>query len=316
MYVYGNEGLMYTYLTKDATRLYREMVRSLAITSQGQVDDDISISVSRHNILAVAESFKWDYPLHKHWYSKARWGALVSQYLDKGAYELWLDSIENGLAVKKNARGIATLRTNMVAPRQSGRGLTRRWGSCILGFSYRQLPLPQITMHSRTSYLGYIGGLDISLAHCMAREVGERVGLPVEAMRFVWHLDAIQFHPMRSVGWMFYENEDQFLNFDPKAKTARQECPGVYHSRKWFDKWIELDEAGIPYADMAYNTMARFRRRYHTEILGFEYGEPFETPAMRRFKPIAHFRPADLVIHFSKRASRAEPDFDKVEVVS
>lgn len=290
------------------------MVSSLALNDQVRVDDDISISVSRHNVMAVADYFEWDYPLHKHWYSKARWGALVSQYLDMGAYQLWLDSIEKGLAVKKNARGIATLRTNLVTPKRSGNGgFTRRWGSCILAFSYRQFPVPQVTMHSRTSYLGYIGALDITLAYCLASDIQARTGCPPESMRFVWQLDAIQFHPMRSCGWMFHNSEDRFLSFDTSRPHARQNCPGIYHGRKWFDKWIELDEAGVPYSEMSYNTMARFRRRYHTEILGYDYGKPFENGEMRRFKPIQPFRPRDLVIHFSKRAQHAESDLRKAE---
>lgn len=304
---------MHTYHTDTATQLYDRMVSSLALSKRSETDDDISISVARHNVLAVAESFVWDYPLHKHWYSKARWAALTSQYLNPGALDFWLEGIATGLAVKKNARGIATLRTNLVTPRKSGRGLTRRWGSCILAFSYRQLPIPQITIHSRTSYIGYIGALDLSLAYCLAKEISERVGIYTEDMRFVWQLDAIQFHPMRSIGWLFRVDEDYFLEFDVTRRDAREQCPGVYHARKWFDKWIELDKAGIPYSEMAYNTMARFRRRYHTEILGYDYGEPFETPEMKRFNPIVPFRPRDLVISFSKRAQRSDATLDQVE---
>jgi hypothetical protein len=115
---------MHTYHEATVTELHRAMTRSLTFTKRADVDDDISISVARHNVLAVADCFEWDFPLHHLWYSKARWGALCSQYLDKGAMEFWLDSISKGMAVKKNARGIALLRTNLVNSYAAGRGTT------------------------------------------------------------------------------------------------------------------------------------------------------------------------------------------------
>jgi hypothetical protein len=170
-------------------------------------------------------------------------------------------------------------------------------------------------MHSRTSYLGYIGALDITLAYCMARMAGERVGLDTEDIQFVWQLEAVQYHPMRGIGFYFHENANAFKGFDPKHPSARERCPGMFHARRWFDKWAELDDNGVMYADMSFNTYARFRRRYHTEILGYDYGEPFEDERMKRFKPIVPFTPSDLHISFSKRARNVEPDLRKVEEI-
>jgi hypothetical protein len=306
---------MHMYHEATATELHDVLCTSLARTSRDSVDDDISISVSRHNVLAAAHRFEWDLDLSSLWLSKQRWTMLINQYVDVGAMDYWLDSIETGLAVKKSARGVATMRTNTVAPRKTGKGLTRRWGSCILGFSYRQLPQPQFTMHSRTSYLGYIAALDISLAHCLASAVGERTGIPPEEMMFVWQLEAAQFHPMRSMAWYFDGSLDQrdFLRFRVDHPQARQICPGMYHSRKWFDKFQKMDEEGLLYEDMTYSTYARMRKRWHTEIKGYDYGEPFETPNAKRFKPLPSLKTGDLVLKFSKSALRREADLDKVE---
>ena len=38
----------------------------------------------------------------------------------------------------------------------------------MLTFSYKALPQPHITMHSRTSYLGYLGALDMSVGWRLA----------------------------------------------------------------------------------------------------------------------------------------------------
>jgi hypothetical protein len=37
---------------------------------------------------------------------------------------------------------------------------------------------PTMAMHSRVSYIAYIGGLDLGLAHVLAREIGKRIEVP------------------------------------------------------------------------------------------------------------------------------------------
>ena len=41
-------------------------------------------------------------------------------------------------------------------------------------------------------------------------------------------------------------------------------------------KLILLDQQGATLGDMTYNTYRRIRRRYHTEVLGFERAQEFE----------------------------------------
>lgn len=305
--------MIHSYRRDTATDLHQRLCESLALSARPEIDDDISISVSRHNVVAAADRFEWDLDLKSLWLSKQRWTMLVNQYLDPGAMGYWLDGIESGLAVKKNARGIATMRTNTVTPRQTGRGLTRRWGSCILAFSYRQIPRPQFTMHSRTSYLGYIAALDMSLAYCLAKRVEERTGVPPEEMSFIWQLEAAQFHPMRSMAWYFSHDKMDFYSFDVSHPKARERCPGMYHSRKWFDKFREMDREGLFYSDMTYSTYARIRKRYHTEVKGFDYSQRFADDDVKAFRPLPSLHTGDLVINFSKNALRREPDLDKVE---
>jgi hypothetical protein len=305
-----------TYQEATVTKLHQVMCHSLAFTSRQCVDDDISISVSRHNVVAAAERFEWNFDLRHLWLSRQRWTMLVNQYLNKGAMDYWLDGIQTGIAAKKNARGIATLRTNTVAPRMTGRGVTRRWGSCILGYSYRQWPYPQITMHSRTSYLGYIAALDISVAYCLAKEIALRTGVPPEEMQFVWQLEAAQFHPMRSMAFYlnFHRNRQRLFKHDPNHPQSREMCPGMHHTRKWFDQIERMDQDGLPYSEMTYSTFCRIRKRYHTEVIGLEYAEQFGDDRVKPFQPLPSLHTRDLVIKFSKKHERAEPDLDKVEL--
>src|SRR3546814_20570713 len=71
--------------------------------------------------------------------------------------------------------------------------LSRQWGSCMLAISFRRIPVPQITLYSRTSYFGYIGYLDMTAAHVLAKDVSQRVGVPVEELRFVWQIEDAQW---------------------------------------------------------------------------------------------------------------------------
>jgi hypothetical protein len=55
----------------------------------------------------------------------------------------------------------------------------------------------------RVSYIAYIGGLDLGLAYVLAREIGNRIEIPVEEFRFRWHVDALQFHGFKSLPLLY-----------------------------------------------------------------------------------------------------------------
>lgn len=311
---------MHCYHEPTMNLLHRSIARSL-LMPRDQVDDATSSSVSRHNILAVAESCEsWNFPLHKLWVQRSRWTAVVSQYLDKGAMELWL---EQCASMKKSSRGICLLRTNMVKGWHTGtgetraRGQSRRFGSCILAFSFRRHPTYQLTMHSRTSHIGYIGGLDLSMAYCLADEVARAAGIARAEMRFVWQAESLQFHPLRSMGYLFAIDPEWALR-----TIDRDSSPAMWHSRNWLNKYQAMDERNLKYSDMTFVSVARVRKRWHTEVMGYDYACTFAGPGetglltvtQNAYTPLPHLYPSMLSIDFSKRAQRAVPDFDKVEV--
>jgi hypothetical protein len=211
------------------------------------------------------------------WVTSSRWTSLVRQYIDPEALEVWLDVIERKLKGKK--RGLSFMRTNQVAKRttSSNNKEWRVWGSCMLGFGYRALPYPQITLHSRTTYLGYIGQLDLALVHVLAREIGKRVGLEPKDIAFVWHLEAAQFHSFKSLAWFFQDDSDR-EKLENKAHTdqLRKRAPVLWLSQKRFQEFLDMDDQGLKYCDMSFSQQLRIRRRYHTEVHGPKYGKPWE----------------------------------------
>ena len=49
----------------------------------------------------------------------------------------------------------------------------------MIAISYKAQPRPQITLYSRTSYLGYIGALDLSVAWMCGKYIATALGIDV-----------------------------------------------------------------------------------------------------------------------------------------
>jgi len=295
---------LHIYNSPTVTELHTNICDSLAYGSMDEMDMVTSVDVQKHNVVARAESFDWDFDLRDLWLTRSRWTTMIRQYINPVALETWLNSCEAKLQGRK--RGVSVMRTNEVAQRSSpkkgdsGTRVWRAWGSCMLAIGYRAMPRPQITLHSRTSYLGYIGALDLSVAYVCARKITERVGLNVQDIQFVWHLEAAQFHGFKSLAYLLDDEErrEEFMAIEvgdgtsAEDKVLRRESPSLYISRKWMNSFQREDAKGLRYGDMNFGQTRRIRKRYHTEVLGYDYGAPFEggghnsNSQNKRFRPL------------------------------
>jgi hypothetical protein len=267
------------------------LCQSLIHAREGELDLITSVDVQIHDVVAEAKSMDWDFDLKSMWLTKSRWSMMVRQYIDPDDLEAWIGNCTSKIGTK--GRGIAVLRTKTVKPRGGAatghtNKETRRWGSCMLEISYKAKPRPQITLHSRTSYLGYIGALDLSVAWMVGRYLAQEMGIDVKDMAFVWHIEAIQWHNFKSLAYMLNhanpvlrdQYRDMLIN-DPADLIVSQKreilaAPAIRLSRKWLRKVILEDRAGRTYGDMNYNTFRRIVRRFHTEVYGEEYASKFQ----------------------------------------
>lgn len=268
---------MFSETYQDMTALSHGLTSKLVYAKPEELDVINSMDFQINNVMVKAESCEYDFRLKDAWVTSSRWTSLVRQYLDPVALDGFLGQVESKLKGKK--RGIAFLRTQMVAKRttQTNNKEWRRWGSCMLGFSYTALPRPQITLHSRTTYLGYIGQLDLALAHVLAREIGKRVGLTPADIAFVWVIDGAQFHSFKSLAWFFQNERDtRFLRDKPHTDQLRKRAPVLWRAQMRFQEYLDMDEAGLLYCDMSFSQQLRIRRRFHTEVMGPDYGLPWE----------------------------------------
>lgn len=279
------------YQAKTMTELYDKLTESLIHGTEEDLDIISGVDVQIHDIIAEADSMEWDFDFKSAWLTKSRWSMMVRQYLDAEELEAWIGRVTSKIGTKN--RGIAVLRTKIVKPRGGAatghtNKETRSWGSCMLNISYKALPTPQITLYSRTSYLGYIGALDVSVAWMVGKYLAKELGIPLSKMKFVWVNQAIQWHNFKSLAYMLNHvdpvKREQYRRYliEPSSELTTPEKrvilghPAIKLSRKWLQKVIADDNSGRTYGDMTYNTFRRIVRRFHTEVYGEEYARQYE----------------------------------------
>lgn len=282
---------MRAYSAGTMTELHDELCDSLINATEDQLDVISTVDVQIHDVIAQADSMEWDFDLKSMWLTKSRWSMMVRQYIDPEELEAWIGQCTSKIGTK--GRGIATMRTKIVKPRGGAatghtNKETRRWGSCMLAISYKAKPRPTITLYSRTSYLGYIGALDLTVAWMCARYLAKEMKIDVKDISFIWMNSAIQWHNFKSLAYMLNHHDELTRNryrallagnsSDLGTPEKRQilSSPAIKLSRKWLRKVVMDDRAGRTYGDMNYNTFRRIVRRFHTEVMGEDYAKQFE----------------------------------------
>lgn len=283
---------MHTYEASTLTKLHDHLCDELIRAQTEDLDLMTAVDVQLHDTVSVAWSMDWDFDLKRMWLTKGRWSMMVRQYLDPADTEEWISKSVQRIGLR--GRGISVLRTKLVRPRggpAAGNRETRRWGSCMLALSYKAIPVPTISLHSRTSYLGYIGALDLSVAWMAARYLAQQLDCHVETFKFVWYNEALQWHNFKSLAYLLNHRkkskrklyrrimllpEDELTGDELVFATS---SPALTLSRDWMQRVVAEDKRGDSYGDMTYNTYRRIRRRYHTEVHGYEYAKQFEGPA-------------------------------------
>lgn len=281
---------MRAYQAPTLTTLHDRLCAKLINATEDELDVISSVDVQIHNVMAEALSMEWDFDLKNLWLTPSRWSMMTKQYIDPNELQVWMDKITRHIGTR--SRGIATMRTKHVAARggpAQGNKETRRWGSCMLSVSYKAVPAPQITLMSRTSYLGYLSGLDLSVAWMCAKYLAGELNCEVEDFRFVWMNEAMQFHNFKSLAYMLnHPDPGKRKKYRRWLRASEEKLrdlgeweeiqvrPAVKLARVWMQRLMDMDRKGLTLGDMTYNTYRRIRRRYHTEVLGYDRAQEFE----------------------------------------
>jgi hypothetical protein len=253
-----------------------------------------SMEVELTHVYAESRTMDWDYELRRLWVPESRWRTMVRQYLDPDAVRVWLDTCAKRFGDDKK-RGAAILRTNLVEKRVGGKGTVRSLGSCMLTLSFSLRPVPTLTLHSRTCYMGYLSVLDMSVAYHLARLIGDRLGLDHETFRFVWFLESAQFHGFRTLAFPLGD-EDEYERFLNRPRGP--EYPAMYNAHKHHAKFEQQDDEGVLYSGMPFTSYRRVRKRWHSEMFE-DAAEQFSDPTTgksdhRAYNPLPALHVRDL----------------------
>lgn len=260
---------MTAFKTPDMNTLHDKLADRLLWSSRDELSMTTSVDTQLHNVMVHADSMNWEFNFKNLWIGKNRWTAMANQYVDRDALDAFVDAC--GTKLVGRARGLALMRMKTVTGGHTSGGKTwRRWGGCMLAVGYRAMPWPQITLHSRTSYLGYIGAMDMTVVHAIAREISAATGTPVESMGFTWHIEAAQYHGFKSLAYVL-ANDDRREQFQAATDSLsdaelREQVPAVLMHKKWLANFDKEDAAGLLYGDMKFGQTRRIRKRMHTEL--------------------------------------------------
>lgn len=264
------------------TALHDKLASRLLYSSRDHLDYVTGMDAVLEHVVAEADSMMWDYDLKRIWVPPSRWTTMVRQYVNKEEAEQWLSLIEKRHTKKAAQRFV--FRTNTVQARTGGKSTVRNLGSCMLTLSLALEPKPTITLHSRTCYMGYLSPLDMSVAYHLARLASTIVSVPLQEFRFVWFLETVQFHQFRTIAFALGDEEQRQRFLD---RPVSPEFVAHARARKHHDRWAQQDAEGVPYEDMQkFVSYQRLRKRYHTEVDGYEYAQQFATPDNKAFHPL------------------------------
>lgn len=252
---------------KTLTDLWHQEAQGLLFAKEEDIDFIASIDTIRYDNVLSADSMGFDFDMGRDlWLTRARFTVLQRDYLDLYELEQFLDRCESiGLGEAK--RGVVTqmfAKTHRRAPKKY------RWGNCMMAFTYRggnKHERPTLALHSRVSYIAYIGGLDLALCHVLAREIGRRIGCDPEDLAFRWHVDSLQFHGFKSIPYLFRFGLDHVLR-EETVEYPSAEYPTLKLVRKWWRDMVKDHVNGVPLDDQKYGPLRRIRKRYQEYMDG------------------------------------------------
>lgn len=220
--------------TETLTDLWHRACDGLLFASQDELTWQAGATTGRADNLLMCNSMEYDFDVGLDlWLTGMRFRKLQRDYLD---YDL-LRAFTEQVPLSKMPQNLAKRGTVIQLParihgvvKHGGRKDNYKWGNCILGWTFRPgLDQPGIlSMHSRTSYISYMGGLDLALAYVLARKIAEVRNENVKDYGFRWHVDTLQWYSIKSMAYIHgYELVDEIH----KKKYTDQKYPSCKITR-------------------------------------------------------------------------------------
>lgn len=234
--------------SKTLTGLWHGACHDLLFAPAEKLDWAAGATTGRNDNLLMCNSMEYDFDLGRDlWLTAGRFKKLQRDYLD---YELLEPFIDKCASMPANLarRGTVTQMNTRVhgVVKHNGRKDNYTWGNCIFGFSFRPSEeQPGIfTMHSRTSYVCYMGGLDLALAYTIAKEIAKRRGDVVQEYGFRWMIDSLQWYSIKAMAYIHqYDLVDEIHRI---KKWPDKQFPTAKITRNSYDFLHRREEDNNP----------------------------------------------------------------------
>lgn len=130
--------------------------------------------------------------------SRGRWTRLVNVYVDPEQLSRFETRIKRLPEMEKRSKTVSLHFNDVV----NAKGKDHPWGGCLLSLTYRNNP-PHLTLHSRTSRIGYTSFIDLAMAHVILRDVVcPVVQLRPSDVAFTWFVDLPQLSAIYILRYM------------------------------------------------------------------------------------------------------------------
>lgn len=251
------------------------MLKAGPIGSDGILDwKGSSETYSYSNVLrANSMDFKFDVGRDLS-LNRSRFTTLQRAYLHPQDLDSFLARVEH-IGRKTASRGVLTTMT--VRQKQGSKGRYAN-GPCIIGYGWRgghRGPPPTLTLHSRTSYLPYMGGMDLALCYVLASRIADMLDIAVEDIHFEWFSDALMTHNYKQIPYVMVHATDLIGNPKGKIRTRLPDDkhPSLKLLRREWD--IMVAKFDTPLEDEKWGARRRVWRRYRELVAG---GGPPDCP--------------------------------------
>lgn len=292
---------MNPYRADSMTDLHQIMCEDMLYGEKWEYDWITNTDVIKENVFAQADTMNWECDISRFWIPPSRWTMMVRQYLNPQEVEKWVHLIQKRTIQKQRNANRMVLRTQTVAARYAGNATTRSLGSCMLSISASLQPAPTILLHSRTGYQGYLTPLDWSVAWHCGRLVASALSMELTEFRFQWFAETIQYHRFRTIAFALGDEAER-KRF--KATVAQHkedgvlpEYPALHRNWEQYQKWLRADKEGLTYNELSnYRSSQRPRKRFHSQVRGYEYASQFADPGHKAFPVLKPLDVKDLTL--------------------
>lgn len=276
------------YHAPTMTELHQFMCEDMLYSRREDYDWITNTDVIKETVFAQADTMNWDCDISRFWIPPQRWTMMINQYLDPKEVKAWVHLIQKRQTKSQRNANRMVLRTRTVAARYAGNATTRSLGSCMLSISLSLQSVPTILLHSRTAYLGYLTPLDWSVAYHCGRLAAIALGMELTEFRFQWFAETIQYHRFRTIAFALGDDKER-ARFREAVSQAKEdgvlpEYVALHRNWEVFQKWLKADKEGLTYNEMSnYRSSQRPRKRYHSQVRGYDYASQFADPGEKAF---------------------------------